>query len=78
MDYFSARNAYAVTTSDTVALTSIPQAIYVGGAGAIVMRLMGDTADVTFTAVPAGTTLYVRPQYIRATGTVATAIVALI
>jgi hypothetical protein len=78
MDYFSARNAVAVTTHDTNPLTSIPTALWVGGAGNIAMRLMDDSADVIFTGVPAGTTLYVRPRYIRATSTTATAILALI
>jgi len=74
---FAARNAKAITPSDTVALSPIPDRIYVGGAGNIVCRLMGDNADVTFSAVPVGTVLPIRAQYVRATSTTATLMVAL-
>lgn len=76
-EYFAARNAKTVTTSDTVALSPVPDRIYVGGAGDITCRLMGDNADVVFKAVPVGTMLPIRPQFIRATGTTATLMLAL-
>jgi hypothetical protein len=76
-DYGSYRNARAITTSDTVALNPVPEAIYVGVTGNIVMRLMGDGTDVTFKGAVAGSILRVRPQFIRATSTTATDLVAL-
>lgn len=74
---FSARNAKAITPSDTVALSPVPDRIYVGGTGDITCRLYGDTVDVVFKAVPVGTLLPIRAQYIRTTGTTATLMVGL-
>lgn len=71
--------SYAVTPHASNEIgTVVPSAIYVGGAGNITCRLIGDTADVVFNGVPAGTVLPISPQYIRATGTTATGIVALV
>ncbi len=77
MDYFTARNAVAVTPHDTAALSPIPTALYVGGAGNIALRAQGSSADVTLIAVPVGTVLYISAQYVRATSTTATNLVAL-
>lgn len=74
----TARNVEAVTPHDTNALTPIPTALYVGTTGDVVLRARGDTTDVTFTAVPAGSHIYVQAQYVRATGTTASDILALI
>lgn len=71
-----AKNAVAVTPHDTNAIASC-RALYVGGAGNVTLRTNDDDADVLFTAVPAGSILPVRVRYVRATGTTATAIVAL-
>lgn len=77
----SARSALAITPHDTNALTQVdgdyPRAIYVGGAGNIALRLYGDTADVTLTAVPVGTVLNLRASHVRSTSTTATNLVAL-
>ena len=75
MSDFHARNATAITTHDTNANTA--KAIYVGGAGNITCRPRGNSADVLFTAVPVGTVLHVEVTHVRATGTTATALVAL-
>ena len=64
--------AEVVTPHDTNAITGHPRALWVGGAGNIAMRLSNDAADRTWTAVPAGTLLWVRPTHIRATLTTAT------
>ena len=73
------RRAAAITPHDTnPSITGHPTAIYVGGAGNIVMRLIGaSTTSVTFTGVPAGTVLNVEPSAILATSTTATNMLAL-
>jgi hypothetical protein len=70
-----ARNALAVTPHDTNALANVSKALYVGGAGNIVVRLADDSADVTFTGVTAGSILPIRASHVRATSTTATSIV---
>ena len=66
--------AAAITTSDSVGFTQC-DAIYVGGAGAVVALVGG--AAVTFAAVPVGTTLKVSATRVNATSTTATNLVAL-
>jgi hypothetical protein len=66
--------AVAVTPSDTTEVFA--SAIYVGSGGNVsVVTEGGDT--VTFSNVPAGTTLVIRVTRIRATSTTATNIVRL-
>ena len=72
-----ARSASALVPHDVNALPNTPKALYVGGGGSIVCRLVDDGADVTFVGVPAGAFLPVRASHVRATGTTATSIVAL-
>lgn len=69
--------ALAVTPNDGAPLATGARALWVGGAGNIVLRLWNDAADVTLVAVPAGTLLRVCPRFVRATGTTATNMVAL-
>lgn len=69
-------SGFAVTPHATDPLTTTPRAVYVGGAGNLVVRLMNDSADITLSAVPAGTLLPIRPSHIRSTST-ATLIVGL-
>lgn len=77
MENFAARNAVTIVPHATNAISPIPDQVYVGGAGDITCRLMGDSSDVVFKAVPVGTLLPIRPQYIRATGTTATLMLGL-
>ena len=70
------RAPYAVTPHATNPLPIPSKALYIGGTGNVVLRGVGSDADVTFTAVPSGTTLHVAAAYVRATST-ATNIVAL-
>lgn len=68
--------AEAVTPSDTVAFTKgLCRAIYVGGAGNVTVVM--DGVATLFTAVPVGTILPVQATRVDATGTTATALVAL-
>lgn len=73
-----ARRALAVTPHDTNALADLPKALFVGTGGAIVMRGVDSAADVTFRNVASGAVLPFRPLYVRATGTTAADIVALL
>lgn len=67
----------AVVPHDANPLGDVPKALYVGGAGNLVVRGSGGGGDVAFRGVPAGTVLPFRALFVRATGTTATDIVAL-
>lgn len=67
--------ASAVTPHDTNTLPYFTRALYVGGAGNITVKMNG--VNILFTAVPAGMILPIRTDMVLATGTSATAIVAL-
>jgi hypothetical protein len=72
-----ARRAVVVTPHDTNELAVLPTALYIGGGGAVVLRSVDAASDVTFRNVASGQVLDVRAQFVRATGTTATDIVAL-
>jgi hypothetical protein len=74
----SAASASAVTASDSTVLSPVPRGLYVGGAGNVAVRFPGSATSVTFTAVPAGTILPIKPEKVMSTGTTATDIVALV
>lgn len=71
-----ADNATAVTPSDSADLAFNSRALYVGGAGNLVVTMAGG-GDVTFTAVPAGSILPIRVSRVKATSTTATSIINL-
>ena len=73
----SARNLFAITPSDSVALAVIPKALYVGVTGNVAIQAANDTAPVTLVGVPAGSILPIRAAYVLANGTTATSIVGL-
>lgn len=73
-----ANRAVAVAPHDTNALADVPKALFVGSGGTIVLRAAGSTADVTLKGVAAGAILPVRASHVRATGTTAADIVALL
>ena len=64
-------SAKAVTPHDTNA-QPVGRALFVGGAGNITGRLVDDSVDTVWTAIPAGSILAVRFAFIRSTGTTAT------
>jgi hypothetical protein len=71
--------ALAITTSDTVVQPTGIKGIYVGGTGAVVVEFSDNPGvAITFSAVPVGTVLSICPNIIRATGTTATLMVALL
>lgn len=73
-----AADAVAVSPHDTNELSRVTRALYVGGAGNLVVTMAGTGGgDVTFTGVPAGTILPIRVKKVLSTNTTATSIVAL-
>ena len=72
-----AQKLLLVTPNDSVDLPGgVCEWLWVGGAGAISIIAEDDTNPVLVSGVPAGTKLDIRAKRVRATGTVATLIVA--
>lgn len=69
------KHGTTVVTSDTNAVKY--KALYVGGAGDVAVTTLGDSANVTFKSVPAGTILPIGCVLVLQTGTTATNIVGL-
>lgn len=74
--HLSADSAAAVTPSDSVELTNVSRAIFVGGAGNLRV-LMAGGQTVTFTGVLAGALLPIRVRQVLSTSTTATSITAI-
>jgi len=72
-----AHNAAAVTPNDGSDLANSSTALFVGGAGAVKVDMVGGTTGVTLTGVVAGSVLPIRVSRVYSTGTTATNIVAL-
>lgn len=70
----SAKGQTAVTPNDSTDLTYISKALWIGGAGNIVVTPAGGGSNVTYT-VAAGTILPIQVTRVLATGTTATQIV---
>ncbi len=62
---FSLVAGVAVTPSDTTPLTDV-RALYIGGAGDVVVRMIGDGSVLTFKGVPGGTLLPVQVDRVMA------------
>lgn len=71
-----ARGAIAVTKSDSTVLANDVKALFIGGAGDVVVYMRGSTTDVTFKGCAAGSVLPIQVDRVRA-ATTATDIVAL-
>lgn len=73
---YPATGAYSITPHDTNLIGSYtPKGVWVGGAGNITCELQ-QGGEVVFTNISAGTLLPFRFRIIKATGTTATALVA--
>lgn len=66
-----------VTPHDSTELTNHSRALWVGGAGDVVLITTGGST-LTLKNVPAGSLLPIRAKIVKATGTTATFIVALL
>jgi hypothetical protein len=65
----------AVTPNDTTDLPTVPRRLWIGGAGNVKINTAAGN-PLTYTGVPAGAYLSIRPSRVFATGTTATNIVA--
>lgn len=70
------RGGSAVTPDDTTLLAPT-RGLYIGGAGNITVDMADGSLGVVFTALPVGTLLPISVIRVKATGTTATAIVAM-
>jgi hypothetical protein len=59
---------FSVTANDSTPLVDV-RALYVGGAGDVVVRMVGDGSVLTFKAVPGGTLLPVQVDRVMAAST---------
>lgn len=72
-----ARDAFAITPSDTVGFTASARGVYVGVGGTVIVRTPRNTV-ITFLNVPQGAVLPVECTRVNATGTTATNLVGLV
>ncbi len=73
----SARRLLAIQPDDRQPLLHTSKALYIGGGGDVLVRAVGDTADVRFVGVPTRTILPVQTSHVRLTGTTASGLIAL-
>jgi hypothetical protein len=72
----SANSGFAITPSDESELAIIPRAVYIGGAGDLVVKLIDDEDAITFAGIQAGSLLPIRPKQVLE-DTTATNIIAI-
>ena len=68
----NAQNAAAVTKSDSTVFSPPAIGLWVGGTGDVAVRMYGSQSTVVFTAVPAGSWLYIQIDQVKSTSTTAT------
>ena len=73
-EYFTAKEAVTLATSDADALARQPEQVLVGVGGNAVVRAAGSSADITLTGLVAGQVIPLRISHVRSTGTTATII----
>lgn len=73
-----ATRAAAIVPHDSDPLDEVPRAIFVGTGGHITLRGADDEVDVVFKNVADGSLLPFRPEFVRATGTTAQDLVAIL
>jgi len=73
-----ATRGLAVVPHDVNALADVPKALFVGTGGHLTVRGVGGGPDVLLKNVPDGSVLPFRATHVRATGTTAADIVALL
>lgn len=67
---------YTIIPSDTVELPQVPKGIYVGTGGDVTLRGVRGSSDVTYRNLPDASYIAVRAQFVRATGTTASNLIA--
>ncbi len=72
-----ATRCFAIAPHASDDLPMDTKAIYVGTAGHIALRAIGDAADVTLRNVPAGSIIDIRVRAVRSAGTTASDLVGL-
>lgn len=72
-----ARDCFVVVPSDSVELSLVTKALYVGTGGHVALQANDSAGAVTFRNLPSGAILDVRVRKVLATGTTATDIVGL-
>jgi len=70
--------ALVIAPSDGTPLPEVTRGIYVGTAGDLTVVFAGDTAPVTLVGVPGGSLLPISVRAVKATGTTASNLVAVI
>jgi len=73
----AASTAASITPNDNNDLPNNTRAIWVGGAGNMVVQMAGDQSQVTFSGITAGTLLPIQVSRVLATNTTATLIIGL-
>ena len=70
-------SAYAIVPSNSVDQTPAFRRLFVGGGGAVSVKML-DGSTVVFTGIVSGTTLEIRGTRVNVTGTTATNMVGLV
>ena len=78
VDKLQAGSAFVVTPNDSIDLTAITTALYIGFTGDVNLICSGDTSLVLFANVPGGSFLPLHVKRVAASGTTASGIVGVV